>query len=319
MNIPSRALSLILACSVGMAGSVALAADPYKRPPMPAMKPLFDYPMRDTAMCVGPDKMYYLIGTTGHPTWWTSNDGLRIWKSKDLKTWDAMGLVWSYEKDATWQKTKVGPNGTKVADSAVWAPEMHYFKKTYWIAYCVSYKGTGILKSVSGKPEGPYVDVKKDGPLTGDIDASLFADDDGAVYFIWQNGQIARMKDDMSGFAEPPRHMKTVHGATVGFEGAFVTKINGRYHLIGAEFNNWEDKTRTYDCVAASAENIYGPYCDRYLAIPSGGHNMLFKDLSGNWWSTYFGNDDQAIFRERAGILRITIDKDNRIWPLIGK
>ena len=54
---------------------------------LPPIQPLFDYPVRDTCVCVGPDGTYYLNGTTGHPTWWETNEGMRVWKSKDLKTW----------------------------------------------------------------------------------------------------------------------------------------------------------------------------------------------------------------------------------------
>ena len=317
MKKQQRLLLPMLACLVGAAHCVALAAEPVQRPPLPALKPLFDYPVRDTSVCLGPDKIYYLIGTTGHPTWWNVNDGVRMWKSKDLKSWDAMGLVWSYEKDATWQKVKTAPDGKKTADSAIWAPEIHYFKKTYWISYSVNYAGTGIWKSTSGKPEGPYVDVKKDGPLTGGIDASLFDDDDGAVYFVWQNGKIARMKDDMSGLAEAERQLKPTNNGDVGFEGAFLTKVHGRYQLICADFNKWDEKTQTYDCMAASSDKIYGPYGERYLAIPGGGHNVLFSDAQGQWWSTFFGNDDHAPFKERPAILRIAIDKNFRITPLV--
>ncbi|MEI7901190.1 MAG: family 43 glycosylhydrolase [bacterium] len=278
-----------------------------------ALAPLFDYPVRDTCVCPGPDGNYYLTGTTGQPTWWNVNEGVRVGKSKDLKKWEALWLVLSIAKDATWQKVKTDKDGKKTSDSAVWAPELHYFKGTYWIAYCMNYGGTGILKSTSGKPEGPYADIKKDGPLTGEIDASLFADDDGSVYFVWQDGKVARMKEDMSGLAEPPRHV-----GRVGFEGAFIAKINGRYHLISAEFTRRDDKTQTYDCMAASSENIYGPYSERYLVLQSGGHNMLFKDRQGQWWSTFFGNDDKAPFKERPAILRVEIGKDNRITPLAG-
>ena len=181
------------------------------------LKPLFDFPVRDTCVCLGPDKSYYLIGTTGAPTWWQTNEGIRMWKSRDLKTWEPMGLVWSFAKDKTWQE-KRGDN------QAIWAPEVHYFKDTYWITYCVNYGGTGILKSTPGKPEGPYVDIKKDGPLTGEIDASVFADDDGKVYFVYQNGKIARMKDDMTGLAEEPKLLKPANAPQVGFEGAFMFK-----------------------------------------------------------------------------------------------
>ena len=48
---------------------------------------------------------------------------------------------------------------------------------------------------------------------------------------------IARMKDDMSGLAEKPRLLKPSNARQVGFEGAAMAKINGRYHLICAEFN----------------------------------------------------------------------------------
>jgi beta-xylosidase len=269
--------------------------------------PLFDFPLRDTCVCVGPDKTYYLTGTTGHPTWWKTNEGIRLWKSRDLKTWEPLGLVWSFDKDATWQQSR----GDK---RAVWAPELHYFKNTFWIAYCVNYEGTGILRSKTGKAEGPYEDIKPDGPLTEEIDASLFVDDDGKVYFLWQNGKIARLKDDMTGLAEAPHFLKPSNAKHVGFEGAFLAKIDGRYHLICAEFNQRE-KHSTYDCMAASADSIYGPYGDAYLAIPHAGHNMLFKDAQGRWWSTFFGNDPKAPFRERPAILPIHINAAGRIEP----
>jgi hypothetical protein len=69
---------------------------------------------------------------------------------QDLQKWDYVGLVWSFVKDATWEK------GARY----VWAPEIHYVRGNYYFAYCVSGGqggGTGILKSSTGKPEGPYV------------------------------------------------------------------------------------------------------------------------------------------------------------------
>ena len=90
----------------------APASAPAPAPRLPAdLKPLLDYPMRDTCVCLGPDGTYYLTGTTGHPAWWVTNEGIRMWKSKDLKNWEPMGLVWSFEKDATWQKGKTEKDG----------------------------------------------------------------------------------------------------------------------------------------------------------------------------------------------------------------
>ena len=53
-------------------------------------------------------------------------------------------------------------------------------------------KGSFILKSISGKPEGPYVNIEgnKDKPLFPNIDGSLFEDTDGTVYFIGHNHYI---------------------------------------------------------------------------------------------------------------------------------
>ena len=45
--------------------------------------------------------------------------------------------------------------------------------------------------------------------LGDEIDASLFEDDDGTMYFLWHSGKIARLKPDMSGLAEPYHWLKT--------------------------------------------------------------------------------------------------------------
>ncbi len=291
------------------------AGDSSSEPKLPKLEPLFDYPLRDTSVCLGANGSYYLTGTTGDTkTWWNTNDGgIRVWKSKDLKKWESLGPVWTFAKNATWQKEKKDEKGTIL--HALWAPEIHYFKNTFWLTYCINYGGTGVFRSTSGKAEGPYVDIKADGPLTGQIDASLFPDDDGKVYFVWQNGMIARFKDDLSGLAEEPRHLKPANAEQVGFEGAFIVKIDGRYRLLCAEFNRHDNGPATYDCMIAESDKVYGPYGDRYLAIPHGGHNMLFKDKEGRWWSTFFGSDPAAPFRERPAILPIEFGANGRIRP----
>ena len=98
----------------------------------------------------------------------------------------------------------------------------------------------------------------------------------------------------------------------MGFEAAFVFKIKGRYYLSCAEFINDE-----YHCMVASADSLAGPWSDRTLAIPHGGHNMFFKDKDGQWWSTFFGNDKNAPFIEKPGILRVEFDKAGQIHPLL--
>lgn len=60
--------------------------------------------MRDAYICKGPNDKFYLIGTSGGADVWKENDGISIWKSVDLINWKTLGLVWSFDKDATWSK-----------------------------------------------------------------------------------------------------------------------------------------------------------------------------------------------------------------------
>lgn len=256
----------------------------------PPLAPLIDYALRDTSICLAPDGYYYLTGTTGHPTWWLHNDGIWLWRSLDLQQWEPLGLVWDAEHDGTWSRQLFRTT------HAIWAPEIHFINGTFWLTYSVWSSDpqtavSGLLKSVSGQAHGPYTDAAPH-PFSYGIDASLFQDDDGLVYWIFQNGKIARMHDDLSGLAEQPRLLTPVNHHQVGFEGAFLTKIDGRYHLLAAEFvapngtpmeHVWgmDSNLHDYSCFAASAEHIYGPYGPRYLALPHAGHNMIFRDKEG--------------------------------------
>jgi beta-xylosidase len=331
----------------------ALFSDPYapvgnKKYTVPAsVKPLFNEWMRDPFIEIGPDKLYYMTGTTvtksrdfhgGLVHSWDYNDGIYLWQSSDMKTWKLLGLIWSFDKDATWQKKGLpivegtkGPNKEPL-DSiyrAVWAPEIHYIKskKQWMLVACLSGKiGSFVLKSVSGKPQGPYVNVQgnRDGPLFSvkdvlsipgnkeipnysGIDGTLFEDDNGEVYLLGKDHYIARMKTDLSGLAEPFRRLKEKpYNPEAYIEGVTMTKHHGKYQLLQSvwsirkeegkdEFSYIEYAQKgknfySYDVVVAESDNIYGPYSPRYPAILQGGHNNVFQDKEGGWWSTVFFN-----------------------------
>lgn len=303
------------------------------------LRRLLDIPMRDPNVMRGPDGAYYLVGTTdpapGYTSigasdltsqMWTINDGIRMWRSPDLVHWKSLGLIWSLDRDGTWAHWWKGAN----PGSAVWAPELHYVKGNWWIAYCAKmpgeglHIGAGLLRSVSGRPEGPYRDVQPDAPLALDDDASLFQDTDGAVYFLWDGFHIARMKDDMSGLAEAPRTIQFARDPGWG-EGIFLVKDGGKYifinsgtALITPDLKNPPPGRTTYDCFSAvSTGSIYGPYTIRRRAIPHDGHNNLFQDSRGRWWATYFGSDPWAPFSigasGRPAVLPVTISPDGTL------
>lgn len=310
---------IIVICALACTAASAAPTDTPR-----GLRMLLDTPLRDPSVCRGPDGTFYLTGTS--PPFWSFNNesGIRVWKSKDLVTWESLGTVWRYG-GSPWHEKYLK------AKKPLWAPEIHFARKTFWLTYSMpgwdgtgKTSGSGLLRSVTGKPEGPYQDMQPGERLGDEIDASLFEDDDGTMYFLWHSGKIARLKPDMSGLAEPyhwlkagardenPRHHSRLCAAIfgkgsddhVGYEGMFLFKTNGRYYFCCSE--QFEGR---YSCMVATSKNIYGPYSKRYEAIQHGGHSTFFQDGKGQWWSTYFGPP----WNERPAVVPIVIDTDGKI------
>jgi beta-xylosidase len=283
---------------------------------IPNLKPLIpDTQLRDTIVILGGDGNYYLTGSSGADIW-DFNDGIELWRSADLKKWDYDGEVWSFDKDGTWEKDW---RWHRHAVRAIWAPEIHYIKRlnNYFLTISMPPGNRGILKSSTGKPEGPYVNaLANDGYFKKDIDATLFEDDDGKVYFTCVGaGHIWLMNDDLSAYVGEPHSVifeKPADGSwtrnSVAQEGASLFKRNGIYYLGGAAFYKGR-----YSSVVAMSTNIFGPYHDWHEAVPCGGGTDYFKDKEGNWWDAFFGNDNQAPFREKPAIVEVDFDKDGKI------
>ncbi|MFC5449277.1 family 43 glycosylhydrolase [Paenibacillus aestuarii] len=197
------------------------------------IKPNLDVPLKDASVCTGPDQLYYLTGTT---------DGgkVEIWTSSDLKGWTGPTAVWDLAQAGTWQQASKDSSG-------LCSPEIHVAKGTFWITYGLRQGGTGLLKSLSATVKGPYLDM---GQMTADgHDASLFEDEDGAVYWVYGNGRIAKMKEDMTGLEELPRmvevqpwkvagredHPSYTGNLQVGAYGAFLYKRDRLYYMFCAD------------------------------------------------------------------------------------
>lgn len=293
---------------------------------VPPITPAVDLHLRDGVVTLGGDGCYYLTGSSGDNIWGYTK-GLELWKSADLRSWEYLGLVWDLDRDAPdW--ARCWRRHPRRGVRAIWAPEIHYVKGNYFICYSMCPYGIGIVKSATGRPEGPYVNaLDSDEPLALGIDATLFEDEDGSVYFTYAGAsRIARMKDDMSGLAEPlrkvvfecpdtdPRHhapsCRKRGFADLGHEGAVFFKRGGKYYLGAAD--TYEGR---YSPMVAVADSIYGPYVMRHEAVPCGGGTGFFRDKEGNWWCSCFGNDNYMYFREKVGFIKIDFRDDGRIVP----
>lgn len=291
------------------------------------VQPIVDTPLRDPAICRGPDGTYYLTGTSATAGDFLNNEGIRLWKSRDLLRWEPVGKVWDLAKDAQsrWMRRRGVPPGDPDAlpVRGIAAPEIHYLKGTFWIPYGMSHGGTGLLKSKTGKAEGPYQDL---GLITlNGFDPSLF-EDDGKVYYVFGEGWIAPLTEDMTRLAEAPVLLRpeplkiqkgycgqkdlpafTDHNPTVGSHGAFLFKEHGLYHLCAARPNNRLSGTAVHDTFVATSPNLMGPYSEIDMLIPHGGQTTVFRDDNGNLYGT-FGGDKMAVFHDRAGIVPLRYD-----------
>lgn len=257
--------------------------------------------IRDTFVYPAPDGWYYLTGTTARPggTFWQNTNGILLWRSKDLSVWESLGKVFDYQQlESPWQ--------SNIATNC-WAPELCCYGGTYWITYSLE-PGCGLLKSISGKPQGPYADMGR--VVMRGIDSGFFQED-GTLYLVWQNGMVAPFHESCITFTREPVHLLPVDGQQVGYEGAGIIKVAGKYVLYAAEWNGDIRIDGTYDMMYSTSDSLYGPYSPRQLLIPHGGHGCLFYDFDGRLRFTMFGNDRTAPFSRSAAIGYVGIRWEN--------
>jgi len=301
--------------------------------PRQQLRPLFDAPIRDTAITKGHDGAWYLTGNADidRDGNFQNNEAIWLWRSQDFENWQPLGEVWSIEKNAdvpasAWQKemrvNPDAPDGPLVR--GIVSPEIHYLKDTYWIPYSMNAQGTGLLKSTTGKPQGPYTDL---GRITEDgSDASLFQDDDGTIYWVVGTGFIAKMKPDLSGLAEKPRLIRpdffplrkakynqdiekagTQSPRTIGQAGAFLFKSEGRYWLAGALIRD-RLGAGSYDTWVTGAESLEGPWTEPLLMTDHGGQTTVFQGPEDQLHATFSGRDRRAVFQDKPAALPLVFD-----------
>ncbi len=328
----------------------------------PGIRPLFETWMRDPRVTPGHDGAYYLTGTTRDPESGEINagrfsDGIRLWRSENLKTWEDLGLVWSIEQEGgalaqfAVYENGVGrtyapeafrrdvlprllppgmeqspePPGAATATHpiqvrrGVWGPELNWLPRRgeYLLSFCLNtniaippdqwthyglFGGNYFLTSPSGDPRGPWKLVSET-PMTDHIDGTVFEDGD-SIWFIWQNGRMARFNSALDAFDLISNPWQTPYHPEPTSEGPFVVRHEGRYHLfltmvsrrlsqgqIGyAESGHGSKNSFSYDLIQASSDRLTGPYGPRQIVALGVGHGHPLCDREGNWWLGCFGS-----------------------------
>ena len=273
-----------------------------------AMRPLpFTDEIRDSFVYNAPDGWYYLTGTTKRNggAYWSWTNGIHLWRTKDFSQFEDLGIVYDYAMDRnSWQLQASARANT-------WAPEIVYHEGTFWLTYSTT-PGCGLLRSVSGLAQGPYQDMGR--VVMKGIDSGFFVDGE-QLYLVWQNGRIAPFNSGCTTFTEEPRLLLPEDGQQVGYEGAGIIRVNGKYVLYAAEWNGDKRIDGTYDMMYSVSDSLYGPYSPRRVLVPHGGHGSLFYNKQGELCFSMFGNDRTAAFRHGFGVghVKVTENQDGLI------
>lgn len=146
----------------------------------------------DPAPMVYNDKVYlYTTHDEDNSTWFTMNDW-RLYTTSDMVNWTDHGAVLSYT-DFSWAK------------GDAWAPQcIERDGKFYMYVPMISNINNrgAIGVAVADSPYGPFYDPLGK-PLVqsewGDIDPTVFIDDDGQAYLYWGNPNLyyVKLNEDM--------------------------------------------------------------------------------------------------------------------------
>lgn len=206
-----------------------------------------------------------------------------------------------------WEKKEniIDMSGFPWAVRAVWAPTIEEKNGKYYYVFATNdiHKGNepgGLEIAVSSSPAGPFCALL-DRPLINTfhhgaqpIDAHLFKDDDGTMYLLyggWGHCNIAKMKDDMTGFV-PFENGEIFREITPPdyVEGPCMFKRDGKYYFMWSA-GGWGNGT--YRVNTAVAQTPFGPFQDPRTILSTG--DSKIANGPGHNSYLYLAEDDRYL------------------------
>ncbi len=256
----------------------------------------------DPSVCRVADD-YYLVNST-----FAYFPGIPVFHSKDLVNWKLIGYVIDRPDQLNYDSLGVS--------RGIFAPAIRYHDGTFYVT-CTFVDGGGNFVTTAKNPAGPWSKPVWLPQVNG-IDPSLFFDDNGQAYIIfnsvapenkplYQGHRTIRMRGfdiDRPGVLDDERIL--VNGGTdiskhpVWIEGPHIFKKDGFYYLICAEGGTAEKHSE----VVFKSKNVNGPYApfegnpiltqrdlspDRKDPITCTGHADLVETQNGAWWAVFLG------------------------------
>ncbi|HEX5838508.1 MAG TPA: family 43 glycosylhydrolase [Anaerolineales bacterium] len=253
---------------------------------------------------------------------------------------------WTYEGDAFPARP-----GWVADDAGMWAPEIQFFNGQYYLYYAASWTdlpggGSAIGVATSPSPLGPWTDsgtpaVEPHGADCCGPDSRRWVfdpdvvQDEGQLYIFYGSyfGGISVRELSADGLHSDPDSQKLIAIAN-RYEGAEVVKHGDYWYLFASATDCCRGPLTAYSVFAGRSTNILGPYVDRdgasFLEGRVGGtpvismngnrwvgtgHNSVFEDANGVWWTVYHAVDRHDPYFEGAvGFTKRPVLLDRLDW-----
>lgn len=275
-----------------------------------AQKPLIFADVPDISI-IRVGKNYYMASTTMH-----MNPGVPIMKSTDLVNWKLINYAYDTLADLPALNLEQGKN---IYSRGSWASSLRYHKGMYYLTtFAHDIPGETYVFKTKDIDKGNWQRVSFKPSLH---DSSLFFDDDGKVYLIYDGERlkIVELNDDLTGIRQdvPERvlieNASAPTGKEIGLaaEGSQLFKVNGKYYL----FNICAPRGEMRTVIIHRADNINGPWEGKVgfedRGIAQGG---LIDTPDGRWFS--------YLFRDYGPVGRVPYlvpVKWEDGWPVLGE
>ena len=256
----------------------------------------------DPSICrVGSD--YYLVNST-----FAYFPGIPVFHSRDLVNWTLIGHVLDRAEQLNLDKQGVS--------RGLFAPTIRFRNGVFYVT-CTLVDIGGNFVVTAGSAEGPWSNPVWIPEAKG-IDPSLFFDDDGKAYLLYNSNapggkplydghRTIRMYEfDTGTLTVAGDEQILVNGGTdistkpVWIEAPHIFKKDGIYYLIAAEGGTGDQHSE----VVFRGLSVHGPYVPyggnpiltqrqldpaRKASITSTGHADFVQTENGDWWAVFLG------------------------------
>ena len=278
---------------------------------------------------------YYVFSTNG---------GIKITRSKDMKNFERIGQVFTKLPD--WMPEHIrGIN-------SLWAPDISFRNGLYHLYYSASSFGTrnsliGLMVNKTLDPASPdykwidkgIVTKSSEGMSYNAIDPNLIKDQSGQWYMsfgsFWTGIKLIRIGDNGLELDNTVKPIDLAERDSHAVEAPFIISRNGYYYLFVSFDLCCRGANSTYKIMVGRAKNIIGPYLDKdgipmtdgggSLILAAGetdrwkgpGHNAIFSENNHDYL-IYHAYDSNISFGPSALHIRDLLwDKDK--WPYPGE